>query len=57
MNSVQLKHQLVALYLLYMGKHLYKFRKNLNIYKLRELESNFIEISNPKKTKFLIGCI
>ena len=57
MNSVQLKHQLVGLYLLYMGKHLYKFRKNLNIYKLRELESNFIEISNPKKTKFLIGCI
>ena len=35
----------------------YKSRPDLKIYKSRELESNFIEIINPNKTNFIIGCI
>ena len=42
--------------LLYIGNHfLYKVRKDLRIYKPCELESNFTEISNPKKTSIVTG--
>ena len=35
----------------------YKSINNLNIYKLSELESTYIEIRNPKKTNIIISCI
>ena len=39
--------------LLYIANHLsYKYRNDLNIYKKSELESTFIEIVNPKKSKY-----
>ena len=38
-------------------KHSYKPRKDLNIYKSKELESTFIEIISPNQTNTIIGCI
>ena len=35
----------------------YKPRNDLSIYKPTELESSFIEISNPKRSNTIIGCI
>ena len=35
----------------------YKPRNDLSIYKPTELESSFIEISNPKRSNIIIGCI
>ena len=44
--------------LLYIHNHLsYKFPNDLPIYKPTELESSFIEISNPKRSNIIIGCI
>ena len=44
--------------LLYIASHLsYKPRPDLNIYKSDQLESTFVEISNPKKSNIVIGCI
>ena len=44
--------------LLYIASHLsYKPHPDLNIYKSNQLESTFIEIINPKKSNFVIGCI
>ena len=44
--------------LLYIHNHLsYKPRNDLSIYKPTELESSFIEISNPKRSNIIIGCI
>ena len=44
--------------LLYIRYHLsYKPRNNLSIYKPTELESSFIEISNPKRSNIIVGCI
>ena len=43
--------------LLYIGNYLSnKTCSDLNIYKSNELESNFIEILNLKKSKITIGC-
>ena len=43
--------------LLYIASHLsYKPRPDLNIYKSDQLESTFVEISNPKKSNIVIGC-
>ena len=35
----------------------YKPRNYLCIYKAKELESSFIDISNPKRSTIIIGCI
>ena len=44
--------------LLYVAYHLLdKPCLDLNIYKTNELESNFIEILNPKKSNIITGCI
>ena len=44
--------------LLYISNNLsYKPRNDLCIYKSTELESTFIEILSPKKTKVIVGCI
>ena len=44
--------------LLYIANHLsYKYRNDLNIYKKNELESNFIEIVNPRKSNIIVGVI
>ena len=44
--------------LLYIRNHLsYKPRNDLSIYKPTELESSFIEISNPKRSNIIIGYI
>ena len=44
--------------LLYLANHLsYKCRNDLNIYKTNELESNFIEIVNAKKSNIIVGVI
>ena len=44
--------------LLYIANHLsYKCCNDLNIYKKNELESNFIEIVNPKKSNIIVGVI
>ena len=44
--------------LLYIASHLsYKPHPDLNIYKSNQLESTFVEIINPKKSNFVIGCI
>ena len=44
--------------LFYIASHLsYKCRSDLNIYKKNELESNFIEIVNPKKSNIIVGVI
>ena len=48
----------VAGTLLYICNHLsYKPRNNLCFYKATELESSFIEISNPKRSNIITGCI
>ena len=44
--------------LLYIANHLsYKCRNDRNIYKKSELESNFIEILNPRKSNIIVGII
>ena len=44
--------------LLYIRNHLsYKSRNDLSIYKPTELESSFFQISNPKRSNIIIGCI
>ena len=44
--------------LLYINNNLsYRPRNNLRIYKSTELESTFIEILAPKKTRVIVGCI
>ena len=44
--------------LLYISKSLnYKVRKDLVLYKARELETIFIEIINPKGKNIIVGCI
>ena len=44
--------------LLYIRNHFsYNPRNNLSIYKPTELESSLIEISNPKRSNIIIGCI
>ena len=44
--------------MLYIGNHLnYKIRKDLSIYKAKELESIFIEIIFPKISNIIVGCI
>ena len=41
---------------LYIANRLwYKRRNDLNIYKKNELESNFIELVNPKKSNIVVG--
>ena len=35
----------------------YQNRNNLNLYKTNNLESTFIEITNPKKSNIIVGCI
>ena len=43
--------------LLYIASQLsYKPRPDLNIYKSNQLESTFVEITNPKKSNIVIGC-
>ena len=44
--------------LLYISEELnYKTRKDLQIYKAKELESTFIEIINKKRKNLIVGCI
>ena len=44
--------------LLYIANHLsYKTCSDLNTYKTVELESTFVEISNPKKSNIIVGTI
>ena len=44
--------------LLYIGDHLaYQNQKDLNWYKINNLESTFIEITNPNKSNTIVGCI
>ena len=44
--------------LLYIASHLsYKPRPDLNIYKVNQLESTFVEIINPQKSNIVIGCL
>ena len=44
--------------LLYIVSYLsYKPRLDLNIYKANQLESTFVEISNPQKINIAIGCL
>ena len=44
--------------LLYIANHLsYKCRNNLNIYKMNELGSTFIEIDDPRKSNIIVGVI
>ena len=44
--------------LIYVSKKLNsKIRNDIKIYKPKELESTFIEITNPRKKNTLIGCI
>ena len=44
--------------LLYINKrHSYKARPNLAIYKLKKLESIFVEVILPKKSNLIVGCI
>ena len=43
---------------LYIADHLaYQKRNDLNLYKINNLESTFIEINNPNKCNIIIGCI
>ena len=58
MNFVLLNHQLEVGTLLYIHNYLsYKPRNNLCIYKGTELETSFIEISNPERSNIIIGSI
>ena len=44
--------------LLYMAIHVsYKPHPDINIYKVNQLKSTFIEIINPKKSNIVIGCL
>ena len=44
--------------LLYIADHLaYQKQNDLNLYKINNLESTFIEINNPIKCNIIIGCI
>ena len=44
--------------LLYIASRLsYKPRPDFNIYKANQLESTFVEITNPKKSNVVIGCL
>ena len=44
--------------LLYISEELnYKSRKDLQIYKAKELKSTFIEITSKKRKNFVVGCI
>ena len=44
--------------LLYIVSHLsYKPRPDLNVYKVNQLESTFVEIINSKKSNVVIGCL
>ena len=44
--------------LLYITDHLaYQKRNDLNLYEKNDLESTFIEITNPVKTNITVGCI
>ena len=44
--------------LLYIANYLsYESRQDLNIYKKNELESTFLEITNPKKSNIIVGTI
>ena len=44
--------------LLYISKKYdYKVRKDLSLYKCKELESIFVEILNPKRKNIIVGCI
>ena len=44
--------------LIYVSKTLnFKIRNDIKIYKPKELESPFVEITNPRKTILLIGCV
>ena len=44
--------------LLYIASHLsFKPRPDLKIYKSNQLEATFVEITNPKKSNIVIGCI
>ena len=53
LNLIQLNLNQVEPYILYINNKLsYKVRQDLCIYKSSELESTFIEIINPKKTKY-----
>ena len=56
LNLIQLNLNQVEPYILYINNKLsYKVRQDLCIYKSSELESTFIEIINPKKTKYYHG--
>ena len=44
--------------ILYIDSHLSdKPHPDLNIYKANQLESAFVEIINPKKSRIVIGCL
>ena len=44
--------------LLYIASHIsYKLCPDLNIYKVKQLESTFVEIINPQKSNIVIGCV
>ena len=44
--------------LMYISNRLnFEHRLDLQIYKAKELESNFIEVNNPKGKNYLVGCI
>ena len=44
--------------LLYISEELnYKTRKDLQMYKAKELESTFVEIINKKRKNLIVGCI
>ena len=44
--------------LFYIAQNLaYQNRNDLNLYKINNLESTFSEITNPKKSNIIVGCI
>ena len=44
--------------LLYIADHLaYQYQNDLNLYKTNNLESTFIEITNPNKSNIIVRCI
>ena len=56
MSLLQLNRQLKELY--YIADHLaYQGKNYWNPYEKNYLESKFIEITNPTKTKIFVGCI
>ena len=43
---------------MYIAEHLvYQKRNDLNLYKINNSESAFIEITNPNKSNIIVGCI